>query len=75
MARRDEWLRRAAGSERWVAPWGRRWRRAAALLVGWLVVMTVWGVGRSGFPDHVGWFLAVGLAAGAITSIVLWRRR
>lgn len=72
MTRRDEWLRRAAQRGRST---GTGWRRAGtALLLGWLVLMTVWGVGRSGFPDRVQWFLAIGIAAGVVTAAVSWRR-
>lgn len=75
MARRDEWLERAARRDRSSTGPTSGWRRRGlAVLVGWLVLMTVWGVGRSGFPDRVGWFLAVGLVGGAIATTVLWRR-
>lgn len=72
MTRRDEWLRRVARRGR-SSDTG--WRRAGtAFVLGWLVLMTFWGVGRSGFPDQVQWFLAVGIAAAVVTTVVTWRR-
>jgi hypothetical protein len=55
------------------------WRlQVAALVLGWLVLMTVWGFGRSTFPaDETSWQLA-GLVAGAVVwalAAVLARRR
>jgi hypothetical protein len=46
------------------------WRlQAAALVLGWLVLMTVWGFGRSTFPaDERAWQLA-GLALGGVVWI------
>jgi hypothetical protein len=43
------------------------WRlQVAALVLGWLVLMTIWGFGRSTFPaDETRWQLA-GLVAGAL---------
>lgn len=44
-----------------------RWRlQAAALALGWLVLMTLWGFGRSTFPDAEGAWLAAGLVAGGL---------
>lgn len=44
-----------------------RWRlQVAALVLGWLVLMTLWGFGRSTFPDAEAAWLAAGLAAGAV---------
>lgn len=57
------WLR----PTRRVAPWR---RVAGSVVLGWLVVMTVWGFGRSGFPEQHRWFLAVGLVAGVVTAVV-----
>jgi hypothetical protein len=56
-----------------------RWRlQVAALVLGWLVLMTIWGFGRSTFPtDETRWQLA-GLVAGALVwalAAVLARRR
>jgi hypothetical protein len=43
------------------------WRlQVAALVLGWLVLMTLWGFGRSTFPEHEEAWLAAGLAAGAV---------
>lgn len=64
----DSWLRPSPGSDR---P-AHRWVRAVGL--GLLVLFTVWGFGRSGFPVHAGWFLLVGLVAGTVTAIVTGRR-
>lgn len=45
-----------------------RWRlQVAALVLGWLVLMTLWGFGRSTFPDAEAAWLAAGLAAGAVS--------
>lgn len=72
-SRRDQWLARVAsrmpdrGSRR-----GRR--RAAAVVLGWLVLMTIWGFGRAWHGGVAPVELAVGLAAGTITTLVAWRR-
>ncbi|MBW3621661.1 MAG: hypothetical protein KY461_15565 [Actinobacteria bacterium] len=61
----------------WLQPTGRppRWRRVAgSVLLGCLVVMTVWGFGRSGFPEHQRWFLALGIVAGAVAAVLSARR-
>jgi hypothetical protein len=43
------------------------WRlQVAAVVLGWLVLMTLWGFGRSTYPDHERWWLAGGLAAGCV---------
>jgi hypothetical protein len=43
------------------------WRlQVAALVLGWLVLMTVWGFGRSTFPGDEDRWLAGGLAAGGV---------
>lgn len=74
MARRDEWLRRTTSERSRATPRTGPWRRRGlALLVGWLVLMTVWGIGRSGFPEQVEWFLGVGVVGGGVTTAVLWR--
>lgn len=45
-----------------------RWRLlAAAPLLGWLVLMAVWGFGRSTYPDAAALWFQAGLALGAIT--------
>jgi hypothetical protein len=55
------------------------WRlQLSALVLGWLVLMTIWGFGRSTFPaDEDAWFVA-GLATGALAwalAAVAARRR
>lgn len=47
---------------------------AGAALVGWLVLMTVWGFGRSACPACEGDFLLAGLVAGAAVAVVGVRR-
>jgi hypothetical protein len=55
------------------------WRlQVAALLLGWLVLMTVWGFGRSTFPGDEDRWLVAGLLLGAAvwtTAAVVARRR
>lgn len=55
------------------------WRlQVGALVWGWLVLMTLWGFGRSTFPDHEAAWLAGGLAAGGlvwVTAAVAAHRR
>jgi hypothetical protein len=47
------------------------WRlQLAALVLGWLVLMTVWGFGRSTFPADEDRWLIGGLAAGAVAWAV-----
>jgi hypothetical protein len=44
------------------------WRLlGAAPVLGWLVLMTVWGFGRSTYPDVADRYLVAGLALGAAT--------
>ena len=44
-----------------------RWRLlATAPVFAWLLLMTIWGFGRSSFPDREGTWLLVGLVVGAI---------
>lgn len=69
--------RRLPVPDAWLRPSGRTrpWRDvAAAVVLGWLVLMTVWGFGRSGFPAAEGWFLAGGAAAAAVVIGVGLRR-
>jgi hypothetical protein len=48
-----------------------RWRLyAASLGLGWLVLMAVWGFGRSTFPTDATAWLQAGLALGAIVAAV-----
>lgn len=55
------------------------WRlHAAAVVWGWLVLMTIWGFGRSGFPAQERSWLAGGLLAGVLVwlaAAVSARRR
>ena len=54
------------------------WRGVAgALVLGWLVLMTVWGFGRSAAPAHAVVFLLTGAAGGvtAAAAAVLQARR
>jgi hypothetical protein len=45
-----------------------RWRLlAVAPVFGWLVLMAVWGFGRSTYPGSVTLWLQAGLALGALT--------
>lgn len=49
-----------------------RWRAlATAPVLGWLVLMTVWGFGRSTFPAAEQAWLLAGLASGAVTWAVV----
>ncbi len=44
-----------------------RWRLLAmAPVLGWLLVMTFWGFGRSSFPESEGTWLLAGLVVGAL---------
>jgi hypothetical protein len=48
------------------------WRLlAAAPVLGWLVLMTVWGFGRSTAPAAAGTYLLWGIGLGAITWFVV----
>lgn len=49
-------------------------RRVAAVVLGWLVLMTVWGFGRAWHGGLAPVELIVGLVGGTTTSIVAWRR-
>jgi hypothetical protein len=55
------------------------WRlQVAAVVLGWLVLMTVWGFGRSTFPAHEDRWLVAGLTLGAVVwalGAVVARRR
>ena len=52
----------------------RRWDIVAPVVTALLVLSTVWGFGRAAVPDLADTFLLVGLAAGAVTIVVGWRR-
>ncbi len=46
------------------------WRgHAMAVLLGWLVLMTVWGFGRSAAPASAGVFGVVGLVGGLVAGV------
>lgn len=64
----DAWLRPPPAS---------LWRGVVgAIVLGWLVLMTVWGVGRSGVPEHAPWFLVAGAVAGVtVTALGIRRAR
>jgi hypothetical protein len=50
------------------------WRlQVAAVVFGWLMLMTLWGFGRSTYPEQVGWWLAAGLGAGGVVWLVAAR--
>jgi hypothetical protein len=55
------------------------WRlQVAALVLGWLVLMTIWGFGRSTFPEHGARWQAAGLLVGGLVwalAALLARRR
>lgn len=71
----DPDARRPPGPATRDAPGRGRWRAALrGVVLGWLVLMTVWGFGRSGFPEHERWFLAVGVLAGVVTAVLNGRR-
>jgi hypothetical protein len=51
-----------------------RWRpQAAAVVLGWLMLMTLWGFGQSTYPDSEPAWLAAGLVAGGIVWLVAAR--
>ena len=70
--RRDELLARlAARTPRRGGPAG---GRIAAVVLGWLVLMTVWGFGRAWHGGMAPVELVLGLVGGGVTSVVAWRR-
>lgn len=72
-SRRDQWLARMAS--RMPVVGGRQGRRrAAAVVLGWLVLMTIWGFGRSWHGGLAPVELTVGLVAGTVTTVAAWRR-
>lgn len=54
---------------------GRRARgRAGAVVLGWLVLMTVWGFGRAWHGGAAPVELAIGLVGGTVATVAVWRR-
>lgn len=53
---------------------GRGLRRAGAVVLGWLVLMTIWGFGRSWHDGLAPVELAVGLVCGGVVTLLAWRR-
>jgi hypothetical protein len=50
------------------------WRlQVAAVVFGWLMLMTLWGFGRSTYPAHEGAWLVAGLAAGGVVWLLAAR--
>lgn len=68
--RRDELFSRAAARTPRSSP---RLRRAAAVVLGWLVLMTVWGFGRAWHGGLAPVELGIGLVAGIAVTVVAWR--
>lgn len=50
-------------------------RRLAAILLGWLVLMTIWGFGRAWHGGLAPVELTIGLVAGTVATVVAWRRQ
>jgi hypothetical protein len=73
--RRDALLARLAGRGA-AHDGGRRAlpRPVVAAGLGWLVLMTIWGFGRSAAPERAGSFLAVGLVVGTLAAVLTARR-
>lgn len=69
--RRDDVLGRVAASLR--RP-GRRGRRVMAVVLGWLVLMTIWGFGRAWHGGLAPIELGIGLVAGTAVAALAWRR-
>lgn len=73
--RRDELLQRLAARGPGRGGPGGRWRgRAAAVVLGWLVLMTVWGFGRALHGGLAPVELTIGLVGGTVATVVAWRR-
>jgi hypothetical protein len=58
---------------RWVPSPSRTTARVGAIVLGWLVLMTIWGWGRAVHGDLAPRELTVGLVAGAVTAVIAWR--
>lgn len=48
---------------------------AVPVVLGLLVLSTVWGFGRAALPDTAHWFLLAGVATGSVATVVGWRAR
>lgn len=74
-SRRDELLGRVAARMDRGGPSGSpTWGRVGAVVLGWLVLMAIWGFGRAW---HGGWApveLTIGLVAGTTVGALAWRR-
>ncbi len=73
-SRRDELLARLAARTPGGGSSGRTRGRVAAVVLGWLVLMTVWGFGRAWHGGTAPVELTLGLVAGTITAVQAWRR-
>ena len=68
---RDDLLARLAAR----TPASRRGRgRLGAVVLGWLVLMTVWGFGRAWHGDWALVELVIGLVGGTLATVLAWRR-
>lgn len=74
---RDDLLARLAsrlpGGDR-PRPQRRTGRRIGAVVLGWLVLMTIWGFGRAWHGGLAPVELALGLLAGVVAAVVAWPR-
>lgn len=52
-----------------------RGRRVVAVVLGWLVLMTVWGFGRAWHGGMAPVELGIGVLAGGVAAAVAWPRR
>jgi len=48
--------------------------RIGAVVLGWLVLMTIWGWGRAVHGDMAPRELVIGLLAGSVAALIAWRR-
>lgn len=49
-------------------------RRVMAVVLGWLVLMTIWGFGRAWHGGLAPVELTIGLVAGAGATVIAWGR-
>lgn len=68
---RDELLARLASRSPRNSPLT---RRLGAVLLGWLVLMTIWGFGRAWHGGLAPVELVIGLVVGTVAAVVAWRR-